>query len=175
MSMSLSRRAALAAGLALAAGVVVPSPSEAKGGDAPKISVFGVGGQSSPFSAGVQTGGNPVYKEFNDEEVASYKKNVEESKERFVTTSEAIKVKSWDDVRSKVRLEMNQIRATASKINKNLSDAKAAKDAEKAYNQFKVDIENLDYAAVTKNQDKAYKSYNSALKNLNSWASITGM
>ena len=175
MSLKLSRRAALAAGLALAAGVIAPTPSEAKGGDAPKISIFGVGGASSPFTAGVQTGGQSMYERFNEEELSSYKKNVDASKERLVTSVDAIKGKSWDDVRSMVRLEMGILRNTFINVNKSITDKKAAKDAEKAYRQFKTDIENLDYAAITKNQDKAYKSYNSALKSLDSWSSITGI
>lgn len=162
----------MATAAALMAGV--PLAALAKSGEAPSISIFGVGGQSSPFSAGVQTGGKKVYKSFNDDEVALYKRIVEESNDRLEGALDSIKIKSWEDIRSRIRLEAYNLRKTQLKVNANIDDAKQSSAAEKAYKVFKTDLENLDQAAVAKNQDKAYKAYNASLKSLAAWKTTVG-
>lgn len=173
--MSLSRRDALAGAVGAAAALLGVSPALAKGGDAPKISVFGVGGASSPFVKGVQKGGKVQYEQFGDDEMEIFKRCVAVSKDRLAGTVAIVKEKSWDDVRSQVRLEMYELRKTAERVNGNLEDKAAAKKALQEYAEFKKSIENLDYAAVTKNQDKAYKSLAKATASLNSWADTVGI
>lgn len=173
--MALSRRDALGAAVGAAAALLAGSPALAKGGDAPKISVFGVGGASSPFTKGVQKGGTVQYEAFGDDEVEVFKKCVEVSKDRLAGTVAIVKEKSWDDVRSQVRLEMYELRKTAERLNANVGDKGTKQKAAQEYADFKNAIEKLDYAAITKNQDKAYKSLSKATASLNSWASTVGI
>lgn len=171
----ISRREALATAAALVAGTVLgPFAASAKSGDSPKISVFGVGGASSPFTAGIQTGGKVAYKQFNDDEVAVFKRIVSESYDRLEGALPSIKIKSWEDIRSRIRLEASDLRKTQLTVNANIEDSKKSATAAKAYQTFKQDIERLDAAAVEKNQDKAYKAYNASLKSLAAWKSIVG-
>lgn len=175
--MSLSRRDALAgaAGAAAAALLSGVGAALAKSGDAPKISVFGVGGASSPYTAGVQKGGVVQYKEMNSGEIELYKRLIGESKVRLESAIEPIKGRSWDDVRSRIRLEMSELRGVLVKLNDNISDKDSAEKANKAYADFKLAIENLDYAAITKDQGKAFKFYNAALKSLGAWTTAAGI
>lgn len=173
MSMTpITRRDALLAGAALLAGI--PAAALAKSGDSPKISVFGVGGASSPFTAGVQSGGKLQYKSFNEDEITLYKRIVDDSKARLEGAIDSIKSKSWEDVRSSIRLEASDLRKTQLTVNANIEDDKESKKATKAYLVFKNDLENLDQAAVQKNQDRAYKAYNAALKSLGAWQEVAG-
>lgn len=169
-----SRRQALLAGFALLAGATLPKDALAKSGDSPKISVFGVGGASSPFDSGIQRGGKTQYKEFQPDEVAVFKRIVAESKERLEGAADSIKAKSWEDIRSRIRLEASDLRKTQLTVNANIEDSKQSAAATKAYKVFKKDLEDLDYAAVTKNQDKARKYYNAALKSLSAWEASAG-
>lgn len=175
--MSISRREAVsgAAGAAFAALLAGVNGASAKSGDAPKISIFGVGGASSPYTAGVQTGGTVQYKEFNADEQALYRRTIDESRQRLESAIDPIKGKSWDDVRSRIRLEMSELRGIVVKVNSNIEDKAVATKADKAYNDFKLAIENLDYAAITKDQPKALKSYNNALKSFSVWSAVTGL
>ncbi|KAI0563197.1 Oxygen-evolving enhancer protein [Gracilaria domingensis] len=169
-----SRRQALMGGAALLAAVgLSPFATLAKSGDSPKISVFGVGGASSPFDAGVPTGGKVQYKPFGDEEVAVFKRIVDDSKERLVGSVGSIKEKNWEDIRSQIRLQ-SDLRKTQLTINANMPDKKSGDQAKKAYLAFKTDIEKLDQACVQKDQARAYKAYNAALKSLAAWQDTTG-
>lgn len=171
----MSRRQALAAAAALVAGATLsPLAASAKGGDAPKISIFGVRGASSPFTAGYQTGGKVIYKKFNDDEVAVFKRIVSDSKNRLEGASDSIKLKSWEDVRSRIRLEASDLRKTQISVMGGIEDPSQAAKATKAYETFKNDIERLDAAAIQKNQDRAYKAYNASLKSLSAWQDSVG-
>lgn len=169
----LSRRDAMLAGAALLTGAILPKSAFAKSGDSPKISIFGVGGASSPFDAGIQTGGKVIYKSFNDDEIAVFKRIFEESKERIEGASESIKIKSWEDIRSRLRLGYD-LRKIQIQVNANIENEKQSAAATKAYKAFKQELENLDQACIQKNQDKAYKAYNASLKTLATWQSTAG-
>lgn len=171
----ISRRQALSAAAAVFAGVsLAPLVSEAKSGDSPTISIFGIGGQSSPFTAGVQQGGKVQYRSFNDDEITIYKRIINDSKDRLEGAYDSIKAKSWEDIRSRIRLEASDLRKAQLTVNSNISDKKLQAAAAKAYQLFKEDLERLDQACVQKNQDKAYKSYNSSLKSLTAWQLAAG-
>lgn len=171
----ISRRQALSAAAALITGATLsPLIANAKSGDSPKISVFGVGGQSSPFTAGVQQGGKVIYKTFNDDEITLYKRIITDSKDRLAGAIDSIKGKSWEDVRSRIRLEAYDLRKTQLTVNANIDDKKTSDAATKAYKAFKNDLENLDQAAVEKNPDKAFKFYNASLKSLSAWQDTVG-
>lgn len=71
--MSLSRRQALGAVLGAAGAALLPAAAFAKGGEGAKISFFGVGGQSSPYTAGIKTGGVVQYKKYSEDEMAYFK------------------------------------------------------------------------------------------------------
>lgn len=170
----LSRRQALTAAAALLTGAALsPYSASAKSGDSPKISVFGVGGASSPFTAGVQTGGKVIYKEFGDDEVAVFKRIVADAKDRLQGTTNSIKIKSWEDIRSQLRLQTD-LRKTQLRINDGISDPKQAEKAAKAYQVFKNDIEKLDAACVQKNQDRAYKAQKASVASLAAWEDTVG-
>lgn len=172
----MSRRQALAAAAALVSGAALsPLAAFAKSGDAPKISVFGVGGASSPFVAGWETGGKVIYKRFGEDELAVFKRIVSDSKNRLEGASDSIKQKSWEDVRSRIRLEASDLRKTQITINDAIDDPSQAAKATKAYKTFKNDIERLDAAAIQKNQDRAYKAYNASLKSLSTWQDTVGL
>ncbi|PXF43342.1 hypothetical protein BWQ96_06905 [Gracilariopsis chorda] len=171
---SVSRRQALLTGAALlSAAVLQPLSAYAKGGDSPKISVFGVGGASSPFDAGIQTGGKVQYKPFLEDEVAVFQRIIDDAKDRLIGSSASIKDKNWEDIRSQIRLQYD-LRRTQITINGNMPDKKTTEKATKAYQAFKTDIENLDQACIQKDQSKAYKAYNAALKSFANWQATTG-
>ena len=172
-TMSISRRAAL--GGAAAALLARASAALAKSGDSPKISIFGVGGASSPYTAGIQTGGTVQYKAYNDAELLAFKKIVDESKARLLTTIEPIKGRAWSDVQSRIRLEMYDVRNTMLKLNAAIDDDATAKKADQIYADFKVALEALDYAATVKDQAKAVKNYNVVLEKFNSWVNLVGL
>lgn len=119
-------------------------------------------------------GGKVQYRSFNDDEVANYKRIINESKNRLEGASDSIKAKSWEDIRSRIRLEAQDLRKAQLTVNSNISDKKLQAAAAKAYQLFKEDLERLDQACVQKNQDKAYKSYNSSLKSLEAWQLAAG-
>lgn len=167
-----SRRQALLSAAALLVGA--PMAALAKSGDSPKISVFGVGGQSSPFTAGVKRGGKVLYSTLGDDEVAVFKRIIAQSKERLELAAPSIKAKSWEDIRSRIRLEASDLRKTQLTVNASIEDAAQNKKAENAYKTFKKDLESLDQACIQKNQDRAYKGYNASLKSLSAWEDITG-
>lgn len=169
---SISRREALIGGAALLAGI--PLSALAKGGDSPKISIFGVGGASSPFDAGFQRGGKVLYSEFGDDELAVFKRIVNQSEERIVDATESIKAKSWEDIRSRCRLEAYDLRKVILRVNGAISDKAQADKAQKIANSIKQDIEQLDQACVAKNQDLAYKKYNATVKDIAEWKSFVG-
>lgn len=175
--MSLSRRAALGAGLgAIGAALLGGVDSvNAKSGEGAKLSIFGVGGQSSPFTSGIETGGTVQYTPFSEDEMKYFRNIVDSSRDRLEAAKPSIDAKSWEDIRSSIRLEMYNIRKTAVELNANISDDKTRSNAEKLYAQFKQDVNDLDYACVTKNQDKALKSYKSTLKSLSSWREVVGI
>lgn len=169
-----SRRQALAAAAAMAAGAILsPTAASAKSGDSPKISIFGVGGASSPFTAGVQTSGNVLYKAFGDAELDVFKRIVSDAKERLEGSADSIKIKSWEDIRSQLRLQTD-LRKTQISVNNGISDPKQAAKAVKAYQTFKTDIERLDAACVQKNQDQAYKAHKASVASLAAWQNTVG-
>lgn len=169
----MSRREALLAGVALVTGV--PLAALAKGGDSPKISIFGVRGASSPFDAGFQTGGKVLYSELGDEEVAIYKRIVKDSTARIEGTNDAIKTKSWQDIRARIRLEASELRTVQSIINDAIDDKATNKAAQKALGRFKVSLEGFDQACIEKNQNDAYKKYNATMKDLAAWQEVVGL
>lgn len=169
----MSRRQALITGAALIAGA--PLAALAKSGDSPKLSIFGVGGASSPFEAGVQKGGTKLYKEFNNDELEVLRRIVNNSKDRIAGAEDSIKTKSWEDIRSRVRLEAGELRKVQNKINDGLSASDDQVRAKKAARAVKIDLEQLDQACVQKNQDAAYKKYNSVLRNIDAWKDTVGI
>ena len=170
-----NRRQLLVQGLTTLAGLTFLSKSaNAKSGDSPTISIFGVGGQSSPFTKGVQKGGKTLYKPYSKDELEVYTRIIQESKDRLDGAEYAIRDKSWEDVRSRIRLEMSDLRKVQMNLNQNLQDTKERSNAEKMYQKFKQDIEALDYAASTKDQSRAYKAWNSASQNLKQWRKLVG-
>lgn len=170
----MSRRQALAAAAALVTGAVVaPLAASAKSGDSPKISIFGVGGASSPFTAGVQTGGKVIYKRFGDDEIAVFKRIVTDARDRLDGSVASIKIKSWEDVRGQLRLQTD-LRRTQVIVNGGIDDPKQAAKAAKAYQTFKNDIERLDAACIQKNQDQAYKAHKASLASLAAWQDTVG-
>lgn len=169
----MSRRQALLAGAALLAGI--PVSTFAKSGDSPKISIFGVGGASSPFEAGVAKGGKKLYKEFNDSELGTFKRIINESKDRISGAQDSIKAKSWEDIRSRVRLEAGELRKVQTKLNDGLSASDDQVRAKKAARAVKIDLEELDQACVQKNQEVAYKKYNAVLKDIDAWMETVGI
>lgn len=173
VSMSISRRAALSGAAAALLGRV--GAALAKSGDSPKISVFGVGGASSPYTAGIQTGGTVQYKAYNDAELLVFKKNIDESKARLESAIEPIKGRAWSDVQSRIRLEMSDVRNTMLKLNAAIDDESTAKKATQIYTDFKLALEALDYATIVKDQAKAVKNYNVVLEKFNSWVNLVGL
>lgn len=169
---AVSRREALIGGAALLAGI--PLSALAKGGDSPKISIFGVGGASSPFDAGFQTGGKVLYSEFSDDELAVFKRIVNQSQERIVDATDSIKARSWEDIRSRCRLEAYDLRKIILRVNDAIADQTTAAKAKKIAKSIKDDIEQLDQACVAKNQDLAYKKYNATVKDIAEWKEFVG-
>lgn len=167
----ISRRDALLTGAALLLGV--PAAALAKSGEGPKISVFGIGGPSSPFNAGIPTGGKVQYKENGEAEIAVFRRIISESKTRLEGAVPSLKAKYWEDIRSTLRLEMTGLRPTVLKINSTLDDT-TSKKATKAYLVLKNDLENLDQACIQKNQNKAFKAYNASLKSFSAWQDVVG-
>lgn len=141
----------------------------------PKISIFGVEGASSPFTAGVETGGNTLYTQFNPDELAVFKRIAEESKVRIVGASDAIKAKQWEDIRSRCRLEAYEFRYVQKRINESISDKALQSKAIKASAAIKADIEQLDQACVQKNQDLSFKKYNALVKDIDAWVNVVGL
>lgn len=92
-----------------------------------------------------------------------------------MSTDGPILDKSWEEVRSRLRLEMNLLRRTAVNLNGKITDPTSKAAAEKAYAQFKKDIDSLDYAARTKSQDKALKARGFAITSLASWSKAVGL
>lgn len=111
--------------------------------------------------------------DLNDDEVAKYRNILKESqKDLSVTAAAAIDGKSWEDVRSALRLRANDLGAAA----KRLSDASpSAKEATKAYNRFKASANKLDWAARQKNQAKAVAAREAAAADLDKWARVVGL
>lgn len=168
----ISRRQALLAGAALLAGT--PLAALAKGGDAPSISIFGVGGASSPFTAGVQSGGKVLYSRFRDDEIAVFKRIFSESKERIEGASETVKNKSWMDARSRIRLEASDLRKVQNSVNDSIEDKKTSEAAKKLTANIKLKLEQFDQACVDKSQDKAAKLLKLVTKDLASWEEVVG-
>lgn len=170
----MTRRQALLAGAALVAGAV-PLAALAKSGMGPNQSIFGLGGPSSPFVGGLQTGGKVLYTRFSDDEIQVFKRIIEDSRDRIVSCSDAIKTKSWEDIRGRIRLEANELRSSQVKITESIADKDIAKKAEKAFNTLKYDMEQFDQACVQKNQDLSFKKYNLVVKDIDDWISIVGL
>lgn len=173
-TMALSRRAALGAALSAVGAAMLPASAFAKGGDAPKISIFGVGGASSPFDKGIERGGSVLYSRFSEDEMAYFKSILDASNERFVQAKSSIDIKSWEDIRSLIRLETTLVRSTMVKVAESL-DKDGQKKANSIYDGFKRDLNDLDYACSIKNQDKAQKAYKSTLKSFSSWREEVGL
>lgn len=170
---AISRRAALAALAAVVAGAAAGT-APASAGPAAKQSIFGYGGASSPYSYADQKlyTGTVLYKDLNEGEVAKYRNIFKESQmDLGATASAAIAGKSWEDVRSAIRLRANDLGAAA----KRLSDASpSSKAATKAYNQFKASANALDWAARQKNQAKAVAAREAAAADLDKWGKVVG-
>lgn len=173
-TMALTRRAALGAALSAVGAAMLPASAFAKGGDAPKISIFGVGGASSPFESGIQKGGTVLYERFSEDEMAYFKSILDASSDRFVQAKASIDIKSWEDIRSLIRLETTLLRTTMVKVAESL-DKDGQKKATAIYDGFKKDLNDLDYACSTKNQDKAQKSYKAVLRSFASWRAEVGI
>lgn len=170
-----TRRAVLAGALAAAGLAILPGSASAKGGEGAKQSFFGAGAISNPFTYNEKSKGPVVYKPFNDDEKEYLEKIVSDSKQSLMATDGPILDKSWEEVRSRLRLEMNLLRRTQVSLNEKITDPKSKAAAEKAYSQFKKDIDSLDYAARTKNQDKALKSRGFAITSLGAWTKAVGL
>lgn len=170
-SSPISRRKALQTAAAVLAGV--PLAALAKSGDSPKISIFGVGGFSSPFTAGVTTGGQRQYAEYNDDEIMRFKRIVNESKDRIIAASGSVKSKSWDDLKSCVRLEAYEVRRIQRQVDASL-DGDKKKAATKASQAFKVSLEEFDQAVSQKSPAKTAKAYDATIKTLSAWQKVVG-
>ncbi|OSX79123.1 hypothetical protein BU14_0086s0010 [Porphyra umbilicalis] len=170
-----TRRAVLAGALAAAGLAILPDTAQAMGGEGAKQSFFGAKSISNPFTYNEKSKGPIVYKPYNDDEKAYLEKIVTDSKSSLKSTDGPILDKSWEEVRSRLRLEMSLLRKTQVELNKKITDPKSKAAAEKAYEQFKKDIDNLDYAARTKNQDKALKSRGFAITSLDAWVKAVGL
>lgn len=112
---------------------------------------------------------------YSDEEKEYLEKIVSDSMASLMATDAPILDKSWEDVRSRLRLEMSLLRGTQVNLNSKITDPKSKEAAEKAYTQFKKDIDNLDWAARTKSQDKALKSRGFAITSLAAWTKAVGL
>lgn len=167
-----NRRQLLQSAAALVAGI--PLAALAKSGDSAKISIFGVGGASSPYVAGIETGGKILYNGFSDEEIALFKRIVNDSKERLVGAEDSIKAKSWEDIRSRIRLEATELRKVVNNITDNLDDKQTKAAATKDSKALKLAFEQLDQACVQKDQTAAKKYYSIAIKNLSAWQDDVG-
>lgn len=115
----------------------------------------------------------PSSQDLNDDELAKYKDIYAASaRDLSETAVTAISGKSWEDVRSALRLRANDLGAAA----KRLSDASpSAKAATKAYAQFKASANALDWAARQKNQAKAVMAREAASADLDNWAKVVGL
>jgi hypothetical protein len=176
-TMSLNRRSALGLGLgALGAALLKGSaPVQAKSGEFARQSIFGVGGASSPFDAGIQRSGTVQYSKFAPAEMAYFKSIVDGSSTRLDSAKTEIDNKSWEAVRSTIRLEMALLRQTMLSVQANIADPKIKASAQKLYDAFKKDVNDMDYACVVKNQDKARKSFKLTVSDLASWREVASI
>jgi Oxygen evolving enhancer protein 3 (PsbQ) len=176
-TMSLNRRSALGLGLgALGAALLKgAAPVHAKSGEFARQSIFGVGGASSPFDAGIQRSGTVQYSKFAPAEMAYFKSIVDGSSTRLDSAKTEIDNKSWEAVRSTIRLEMSLLRQTMLSVQANIADPKVKASAQKLYDAFKKDVNDMDYACVLKNQDKARKSFKLTVTDLASWREVASI
>ena len=118
-------------------------------------------------------GSPPPVQDLNDEEVGKYRAIYQASRQDLSETAvAAIAGKSWEDVRSALRLRANDLGAAA----KRLSDASSSsKAANKAYDQFKASANRLDWAARQKDQAKATAAREAASADLDKWGQVVGL
>lgn len=169
------RRKLLETVLASALFAVLPKDASAKTGESAKLSIFGVEGLSSPFTADLKSKGEPLYKNLNEEEVSRYTKAITDGKASLSKIPEFISEKSWEDIKSAVRQRVADLRTAQKKIMASISEERIRKKAEKIYDNFVKSIEDIDYAARQKNGDKTKQAQQQAMKLLQEWASVAGI
>ncbi|KAF6001902.1 hypothetical protein CCYA_CCYA12G3384 [Cyanidiococcus yangmingshanensis] len=150
-------------------------PSSAAG--EPKMSFFGADAPSSPFTYNEREG-EPVYKGITPELLNEYRASINGAKKRIEDAGEAISKKSWEDVRSALRLAVGTLRSVCSKVN-SYAMAQATKqekqNIEKAYREFLKRIEDMDFAARMKDQDRAERLRTASISALDNWMSVVGI
>uniref|UniRef100_A0A7S1TF77 Extrinsic protein in photosystem II n=1 Tax=Compsopogon caeruleus TaxID=31354 RepID=A0A7S1TF77_9RHOD len=168
---AVSRRAVLLGGIAAVA-AAVGAGSPALAGDGPKYSIFGGGAMSSPFTYTITKKGPILYKKFNPEEIELFTNTIKEGKRRIALTAGYIDERSWEDVRSEIRRQTQDMRKYQFRLMEALDDDTEAQDA---YKQFKNSLEKLDYLARVKDADRAKREQATLLRALDNWASKTGI
>ncbi|GJQ15984.1 hypothetical protein GpartN1_g7825.t1 [Galdieria partita] len=169
------RRNLLETALAASVFFLLPKNVSAKSGESAKLSIFGVEGLSSPFTADLKQEGQPLYKNLNEEEISRYTKAITDGKDSLSKIPGYITEKSWEDVKSLVRQRVADLRAAQKKLMASISEQRIRKKAEKLYDSFIRSIEDIDLAARQKNGDKVRQAQQQAMKLLQEWASTAGV
>lgn len=164
-----------AAAALLAALIGKALPSHAAG--EPKMSFFGADAPSSPFTYDEKEG-EPIYKGITPELVEEYRAAINGAKKRIEDSGDAIAKKSWEDVRSALRLAVGTLRSVCTKVNAYASaqaTKQEKKNIEKAYRDFLKRIEDMDYAARMKDQDRAERFRTASISALDNWMTVVGI
>ena len=150
-------------------------PAEAKG--EPKMSFFGADAQSSPFTYN-EVQETPIFEGLTADDLKKYRETVMSAKARIEATSDAISKKSWEDIRSALRLALGTLRDACLKINQ-VAIAQGGpnekKNIQKAYRNFLSKIEEMDYAAREKSVDKVERLRTAATAALDNWMTVVGL
>nr|ADD97076.1 photosystem II extrinsic protein [Galdieria sulphuraria] len=154
---------------------LLPKNASAKSGESAKLSIFGVEGLSSPFTADLKSKGQPLYKNLNEEEISRYTKAITDGKASLSKIPGYINEKSWEDIKSLVRQRVADLRSAQKKMMASISEQRIRQKAEKLYDSFIKSIEDIDYAARQKNGDKVRQAQQQAMKLLQEWASAAGV
>ena len=186
-----SRREALAkaGGAALASLAAVQSAS-AKAGQFSKIEIFSLVGPpsiSSPYQAGGQATGEqiakgeatyglkksdgPILAKGYVEDVTREKAALEVSKQIVRAQGPNIESKTWWLVRDNFRGQAYNMKSNMRAIIKVQTDPQKTK-AQKAYDKFWGEVNQLDLACVKKELDLARKEYQDCLDALNAWEAV---
>jgi hypothetical protein len=174
---ALDRRQLLQGLLVAAVAVFAGKAQPAHSGSEPKMSFFGADAPSSPFSYN-ESQKEPLFKGITPELLEEYRLAISEAKKRIEDSGEAISTKSWEDVRSALRLALGTLRSVCSKVNA-YAAAEATKQEkkkiEKAYRDFLKTIEDMDYAARMKDPDRAERLRTASIAALDNWMSTVGI
>lgn len=155
--------------------ILLPRNASAKTGESAKLSIFGVEGLSSPFTADLKSQGEPLYKNLNEEEMSRYTRAITDGRTSLSKIPEFVSEKSWEDVKSAIRQRVADLRTAQRRLMAAISEQNIRKKAEKIYDNFKKSIEEIDLAAKQKNGDKTLQAQKQAMKYLQEWASVAGL